>query len=216
MIIVSRAELNKRYGFNKGTWDRNKVRLLDHLNDYMVIEEVKTEKGRYEYHISEDKLPEYIPPLPRKNNKEDKMQDYKDFTIASLGIDYQPNSQAKISRDAICMFGEDKYGHTNVRAVCNRYVGPTMKKYGEHTDTMVWVYYDTYEPIEGVALDRWFEILREEHISEKEMADAFVKEQQGEDITKERNYYKRALEKFKKEYYSIPIKVYHWRLKNND
>ena len=55
--------------------------------------------------------------------------------------------------------------------------------------------------------------MSEEHISEQEAASAFYKEQQGEDISKEKGYFKNARTRFKKEFGSTPILVESWRVK---
>lgn len=155
-------------------------------------------------------------PLPRKlstTNREEKIKDYDTFTIASLGTEFKPNSKSKVAREAIEAFGEEKYGHTNVRAVTERFVKPAFEKYGESDDIHKWVWYSTYEELDSVTLERWRQIMNEEHISEQEAANAFYKEQQGEDISKEKGYFKNARTRFKEEYGSTPILVESWRVK---
>ena len=44
---------------------------------------------------------------------EEKMKDYTNFTIASLGPKFKPNSKSKVAREAIEEFGYEKYGHTS-------------------------------------------------------------------------------------------------------
>lgn len=155
-------------------------------------------------------------PLPRKvskTNHEEKVKDYDTFTIASLGTEFKPNSKSKVAREAIEAFGEEKYGHTNVRAVTERFVKPAFEKYGESDGIHKWVWYSTYEELDSDTLARWRQIMSEEHISEQEAASAFYKEQQGEDISKEKGYFKNARTRFKQEYGSTPILVESWRVK---
>lgn len=153
--------------------------------------------------------------LPRKgaNMMQQKKEDYKNFAIASLGTEYKPNSKAKTSREAISTFGYEKYGHTNVQAVSKRYVGPVFDEYGESNGVRRWVWYESYEPLDAQTLERWRAIMAEEHISEQEAANAFYRQEQGEDISKEKGYFTNARERFKAEYGSCPILVADWRLK---
>ena len=155
-------------------------------------------------------------PLPRKisiTNYEEKVKDYDTFTIASLGTEFKPNSKSKVAREAISAFGEEKYGHTSVEAVTKRFVKPAFEKYGESDGIHKWVWYSTYEELDPNTLARWRQIMSEEHISEQEAANAFYKEQQGEDISKEKGYFKNARTRFKEEFGSTPILVESWRVK---
>lgn len=155
-------------------------------------------------------------PLPRKlsiTNYEDKVKDYDTFTIASLGTEFKPNSKSKVAREAIEAFGEEKYGHTSVEAVTKRFVKPAFEKYGESDGIHKWVWYSTYKELDSDTLARWRQIMGEEHISEQEAANAFYKEQQGEDISKEKGFFKNARARFKEEYGSTPILIESWRVK---
>lgn len=156
-------------------------------------------------------------PLPRKvNSKEStqkKQESYSNFTIASLGVEYAPNSKSRVAREAMHNFGYEKFGHTSVPAIVERYVGPAMEKYGEHNNKYQWVCFLDYSPLTEDMLKAWSEILREEHISEEEAANAFYRQEDGEDITKEKNAYKKAQKRFKECYGTIPVKVPGWRLK---
>ena len=64
-------------------------------------------------------------------------------------------------------------------------------------------------------LIHWKQILKEEKISEEEAANAFYRQENGEDITKEKNSYKKAQKRFKEIYGTIPVKVAEWRIKKN-
>ena len=185
--------LKNFYVFNFYKGIPNRIEILDILGDYQ--------------------------PLPRKVSKKydeleaQKKKDYTDFTIAALGTEFKPNSKAKIARDAIYEFGHKKYQHSNVEGVARRYVKGPFDTYGETDNHNVWVYYETYEPLDPDTLKEWRDILKEEHISEQEAANAFYRQEQGEDISEEKSYYKRAMERFKKEYGCIPVLVKNWRLK---
>lgn len=54
-------------------------------------------------------MPDTIPPVPRKTNREEKEKDYEAFVIKALGTEFKYNSQAKIAREAIKDFGKKKY-----------------------------------------------------------------------------------------------------------
>lgn len=210
---VSRSELSKLYKITKYSWDSRHDDLLDHLQDYMDITEIKSMKGTYKYEVKGE-LPESIPPLPRKSQMSQKKKDYEDYTIKALGTEFKPNSKSKIAREAIADFGNKKYGHTSQRSVVERYVKEPFDKYGENDGNQYWCYYDSYEVIPSDIVAEWREILTEEHISEKEAANAFYRQQQGEDISKEKGYYRNALDRFKEKYGSTPILVGKWKIKN--
>ena len=109
----------------------------------------------------------------------EKKKDYELFTIAALGTEFKPNSKARIARTAIDEFGYNKYGHTNSEAVSKRFIKEPFDKYGETNNTSVWVWYSNYTPLPKDVLDSWREIMREEHISEAEAANAFYRQEQG-------------------------------------
>lgn len=156
-------------------------------------------------------------PLPRKVNTKElqlaKEKDYTNFTIASLGTEFKPNSKAKVAREAICSFGAEKYGHENIKYIANTFVKPAFDEYGESNGIKRWVWYETYEPLDQQTLERWRQITFEEHISESEAANAFYRQEQGEDISKEQGYFKRARQRLKEEYGQIAILVSDWRIK---
>lgn len=207
---VTRKILNEKYSIAKNQWNTRHEDLLEHLQDFMNITEIKNEKGTYTYEV-EGELPETIPSLPRKSQMSQKKKDYESYTITALGTEFKPNSKSKIAREAIADFGMEKYGHSSQRSVTERYVKEPFDKYGISDGKKYWCYYNTYEIIEDDALEDWRKILSEEHIGEKEAANAFYREQQGENITKERSYYKKALDRFKEKYGSIPILVNKWK-----
>lgn len=157
-------------------------------------------------------------PMPRKIPNQDtlnqeKKNKYTTYTIAALGTEFKPNSKAKVARDAISDFGYKEFGHVSAEAVAKRYVKKPFEEYGITNDINVWVYYSTYTPIEQETLEEWRKILKEEHISEEEAANAFYRQEQGQDVSKEKGYYKKALERFKEEHGDIPILVKEWKLK---
>ena len=209
MINISRSELNKKYNIDSHLWTRRHDDLLDYLQDFMNIKEIKSKKGRYTYEI-EGEMPESIPKLPRKCNLEQKKKDYEDFTIKALGTEFKPNSKSKIAREALSSFGNEKYGHYSQESVVKRYVKEPFDKYGVTNNHQVWVDYKTYKPLSAEVLTDWRSILKEERIDEA-AAKAFYREQQGEDISQEKSFYKCALERFKAKYNTMPILVKEWR-----
>lgn len=212
-MFITRKELNEKYPISKNQWNMRHDDLLEHLQDYMDITEIKSEKGTYKYEVNGE-LPDSIPPLPRKSLMNQKKKDYEDYTIKALGTEFKPNSKSKIAREAIADFGSKKYGHYSQESVVRRYVKEPFDKYGESDGNKYWCYYDSYEVIPADIIADWRMILAEEHISEQEAANAFYREQQGEDVSKEKNYYKNALNRFKEKYGSIPVLVSKWKLNN--
>lgn len=209
---LTKKELIEKYPstVTRSHWERRHDELLDYLQDFMDITEIKTEKGRYLYEVNGE-MPDSIPPLPRKSQLKQKKKDYEDYTIKALGTEFKPNSKSRVAREAMADFGYEKYGHSSQKAVVERYIKEPFDKYSVSDGNKYWCYYETYEVLSAEVLAEWRTILAEEHISEKEAAHAFYKEQQGEDITKERNYYKNALTRFKEKYKSIPVLVSKWR-----
>ena len=151
--------------------------------------------------------------LKSKELTEKKKKDYETFTIAALTPEYKPNSKTKIAREAMYSFGTEVYGHTNVRAVVDRYIREPFNKYGETNNKSIWVMYPSYDPMPDELVDDWRAILKEEHIGEEEASNAFYRQAEGEDISKEINYFKIARDRFKEKYHFTPILVKEWRLK---
>ena len=196
---------------SKYSWENRKEDILEWLKNFYDYE---LYEGRPMRIYIKEIYGEYKP-LPRKGleNLMQKQADYEKFAIASLGTEFKPNSKAKTAREAIDAFGYDKYGHTNVRAVTNRYISPVFDEYGESNGIKRWVWFDSYEPLDEETLLRWRTIMAEEHISEQEAANAFYRQEQGEDISKEKKFFANARHRFKEEYGSVPILVSDWRLK---
>lgn len=210
-MLVTRKELIEKYSIPLSQWNQKHEELIGHLQEYMDITETKTKTGRYSYEVNGE-LPDSIPPL-KKSLMNQKKKDYEEYTIKALGTEFKPNSKSKIAREAIADFGNKKYGHTSQESVVKRYIKEPFDKYGENDGNKYWCYYDTYEVIPAEIVAEWREILAEEHISEKEAANAFYRQQQGEDVSKEKEYYKNALDRFKAKYGSIPILVNKWKIK---
>lgn len=154
-------------------------------------------------------------PLPRKlkeTNMAEKIADYELFTVAALGTEFKPNSKSKVAREAIMAFGEEKYGHTSQEAVTKRFVKPAFDKYGESDGINKWVWYSTYELLPDDVVADWRSIMAEEHITEAMAASAFYRQELGEDISQEQNYFARARRRFKEKYGGCPIPVVSWRV----
>ena len=213
-MIFSRKELSQLYNISRYSWDKKHDEVMIHLQDFMNITEIKSEKGIYKYEVKGE-LPDSIPPLPRKSELEKKKKDYELYTIKALGTEFKPNSKSKIAREAIRDFGQDKYGHKSQRSVVESYIKEPFDKYGVSDGNKYWCYYNTYEVLEPEVLEAWRKILKEEHISEREAANAFYRQQQGEDISKEKQYYQNALDRFKAEYGSMPVLVSKWKCENH-
>ena len=209
---LTRTELNKRYNISHNTWDRRHDDLLDYLQDFMDIVEVK-EKNRYYYDI-EGELPEVIPPLPRKSNKTIKIQKYRDYTKMHLSEDYEPNSKSRVSRMAIKDFGMKEFNHHSVPAVTQRYVGPVMDEFGEHTDHNYWVNYDNYTLMTKEQIDYLKKCFSENNLTDDQMETIAVKALNNQMPPKKQQLeYQMAVDQFRSKYGFIPVKVPKWRLK---
>lgn len=213
-MIVTRKELTEKYSITRSSWDRRAQEVLEHLQDFMDIVEIESEKRTHKYEIKGE-MPDSIPPFPRKSELKQKKKDYELYTMKALGTEFKPNSKSKIAREAIRDFGQDKYGHKSQEAVVKRYIKEPFDKYGVSDGNKYWCYYNTYEVLEPEVLEAWRKILKEEHISEREAANAFYRQQQGEDISKEKQYYQNALDRFKAEYGSMPVLVSKWKCENH-
>lgn len=214
-IYNFKTEFWPAVGINKGQWENRKEDLLNWLKEFY---EYELYEGRPIRIYIKEIIGEYKP-LPRKVNSreltEEKIKQYTNFAIASLGTEFKPNSKARVAREAINDFGYKEFGHISPPAVSRRYVGPAMDQYGEHNNKYQWVCFIDYSPLDEKMLRTWAEILKEEHISEQEAANAFYRQESGEDITKEKNSYKKAQKRFKEIYGTIPVRVPEWRLKKD-
>ena len=210
-IYDFKTEFWTEVGIKKNQWETRRQDLLEWLNNFYDYELLE---GRPIKILIKDIYGTYQP-LPRKNimTAAQKHEDYRTFTIAALGTEFKPNSKAKTSREAIGAFGREKYGHDNVEGVSRRYVGPVFDEYGETSGVKHWVWYSTYESLDDKVLERWRAIMSEEHISEQEAANAFYRQEQGEDVSKEKGYFKKARDRFMSEFGDMPILVSDWRLK---
>lgn len=151
-------------------------------------------------------------PLPRKGEMgssltAEKEQAYAAYIESKFTDEWVYTSKMKESREAIEAFGKKKYHHTSARAVANRYIGPAMDTKCEKSLERYWVDYPSYRPLSEEQVAAWRQILQEEHISEREAANAFYRKCKGEDISKEEGYFKAALERCKAELGLSPILV---------
>lgn len=216
-IYLLKKEFGPMLGIPNNQIDRRKEELYEWLKNFFVFEILDGVPVRI--HI-QDIIGEYQP-LPRKRydanirlEKTKKIkEEYETYTIKHLPKKYAPTSKSYIAREAIEEFGYDKYNHKNVQYVASAYIREPFDNNAETNNKSVWVYCSNYERLDEKTLARWRQILEEEHISEKEAANAFYRQEQGQDITKEKNYYKNAAERFKEEFGGVPVLVKEWRLK---
>lgn len=209
---IKRSELTKKYNLTKNTWDKRHDELLGWLNDFFSVKEIRGKNGYYYYEVP-DELPESIPKLPRKTNMQQKVEEYEQYVIDHLPKKPVPLSKAKMSREAMADFGTDKFGHTHEESVSRRYVGPAMDKHGQHSEKMVWVDLKTYEKLNEEQEQFLHMCFNSMHLSELEMANAFKRYAQKEDISKEVDNFNRAIDMFKERYTFRPICVYEWQIK---
>lgn len=202
------------------------LRISDYAQDRRTKDLIEWLKNFYVFNIYEgcprrieiiEQIGDYQP-LPRKAPKQDELQekkkkDYEWFTLRALGSEFKPNSKRKVARDAIEDFGNKKYGHTNDKYISQQFVKEPFEKYGESDHHYIWVDYRSYEPLSEEEVNNWRTILENCHIDVEDAANAFYRQEQGEDVSKEKNYYKEALKVFTEKYNMFPVLVSSWRLK---
>lgn len=209
---LTRTQLSKKYGITDYAWKSRHDELIEYLKEYMDITETKSSTNRYTYEINGD-IPESIPKIPRKSQRDEKEEDYSIYVRGHLPYDFQPYSKSFMARNAIEDFGRAKYSHSSSKYITQAFVGPAMNKYGEHDDESIWVDYRTYEPLTDEQMSSWMEILRKQRIGEKEAANAFYADAQGEDITDAKNRFQIARMIFLNQFGFIPVRVNQWRSK---
>ena len=217
-IYLFKEEFCKQLKISNYIFDRRREDLLEWLKNFYDYELLE---GKPLHIVIKEVIGEYRP-LPRKaydskareTLQQEKKKDYEEFTIKALGDEFKPNSKSKIAREAIAAFGDEKYGHYSKEGVVRRYIREPFDTYGETNNNNLWVYYSSYRPLESDVLQEWRTILTEERIDEAEAANAFYRQAQGENIDKEINYFKKALERFKTKYHDTPIRVKEWRKKD--
>lgn len=218
-------ELNKEYvfaDFCKELEISNYVQrrrlddLLEWLKEFYVYDFAKSRP----YKITIHEILGNFEPLPRnlplqKEATAKKKEDYAKFTYEALGDEYKPNSKSKIAREAIDDFGYKCYGHISKEAVTKRYIAEPFNKYGQTNDKWVWVNFYNYEPMPIEQVNRWKEILKEEHLSDEEIIRNFHARMRDEEIPPEETYYKKALDRIGDEFGIIPIYVQYWKRADN-
>lgn len=192
--------------------------LLNWLENFYDYDFMPGGKGAAHTILIKEIYGEYQP-LPRKlPNQEflskEKIKDYKEYTIAALGLDFKPNSKTKIARDAIHDFGRKKYHHTSAEAVSKRFVKKPFDEFGETNGKWRWVWYSNYEALLPEIEEEWRKILRLEQIAEDEASNAFYKLAEGEDISFELNKYQRAKNRMLEKYDDFPVRVREWKVRN--
>lgn len=216
---ISRNEINQKYNISKSTWERRHDDLLEWLNDFFPIVEIK-ENNRYYYEVP-DELPDEIPKLPRKTNKQEKVKDYDNYVEDHLPIEFAPMSKAKMSRDAIADFGYEKYGHKSQEAVCKVYVGPAMERLGEKGKLIKWVNYYTYEELTPEQEEYRHQCFSNNNITEEIVAEfGWEIIQSGiidnKKVESMRERYQNAIKQFKLKYDFTPVRTNDWRKKREN
>lgn len=212
---LTRTELSDKLNITAGQWRNRHDDLLDYLNDFMSIVEIK--EGRY-YYYEVDELPEEIPPLPRKNQTKEKIVDYEQFTKNTLTVEFQPTSQTKIAREAIKDFGKKKYNHTNSKTIGVRYVKPALNKYGVHSERRVWVNSRDYHRITEEQEEFLHSCFRSVDFDDQQRLSAFDEHLRNntEITSEERGKWNTAITSFQEKYAFTPISVFEWRVKGED
>lgn len=203
-------------GITKYQRERRKLELLLWLEEFYEYELINTKPMKI---IIKKVLGDYKP-LPRKKYDleareqltQEKKEDYEKFTIASLGTEFKPNSQSKIAREAIAEFGHEKYGHIDQKRVTRTYIKEPFYKYGESEGNHIWVWYSNYQELSPKEAEEWRDILKKHRIDAESAANAFYRQEQGEDVSEEKSFFKQAMEEIKENYGDFPVLVQKWKL----
>ena len=215
MQRISRKELTEKSHITRSVWERRHDDLLDWINDFFSIVEIK-ENNRYYYEVP-DVLPDSIPKLPRKTNSAEKIADYEQYVIDNLPQEFEPNSYVRIAREAIFDFGSEKYSHYGAETVARRYVKPAMDEYGEHSAYKVWVNPNDYVMLTKEQEEYRHECFIQNHLTDKKLQEIGSDSLEGIQPSQEdKEYYQKAMERFIDKYGFRPILVYSWRAKRND
>lgn len=215
MQKISRSQLTKKYNLTRGQWQNRHDDLLEHLGDFFFIQEIK--EGRYYYYLIPDEIPDKIPSLPHKTNKQEKIKDYGDYVKSNLSEEFEPNSKMRMARNAIFDFGKDKYNHMSAEGVARRYVGPAMEKFGEHSTHKVWVNPESYVLLTKEQEDYRHDCFVKNHLNDKRLQEIGCESLEGiEPSQEDKDYYSAAMNLFIEQYGFRPILVYNWRAKKAD
>lgn len=211
MVYNFKDEFFPAVGITIYQFRNRKDDLLKWLNNFYDYELLDGKPMRI--HIKEV-IGEYRP-LPRKVTELtlQKKEDYKNYALSTLTKEFKPNSKAKTAREAIQDFGNEKYGHISTEGINRRYITPVFNEYAECNGIYRWVWYKNYEPLTEEQIQDWRKIMAEERISEEHAANAFYRQEQGEDISKEKEYFQNAKDRLKAKYGDIAIRVADWKLK---
>ena len=198
-------------GIPKYQIERRKADLMIWLSNFFDYEYIT---GRPDCIYINAILGDYQP-MPRKvyDQALDKQKYYDDYVKNHFSLEFAPNSKMKMSRGAIADGARAKWGHASPKNIAYTYIKGPFEKYGENNNVYIWAYYSTYKPLDQAAEDRWHAILQRENIDEEQAANAFYCQEQGDDISEQKAYYKNALEAFFSEYGDLPVRVQQWRLK---
>lgn len=207
-----KEEFFKQLHISDNSYRRRREDLLEWLKNFYDYELID---GRpIMIHIKE--VYDEYEPLPKKGEMgksltAEKEKDYAAYIESKFTDEWVYTSKMKESREAIEAFGKEKYHHSSAAAVAKRYIGPAMNIKCEKSLERYWVDYPSYKPLSEEQVAAWRQILEEEHISEREAANAFYKKCRGGDTSKEEGYFKTALERCKIELGLSPILVLQYR-----
>lgn len=216
-VYLFKEEFCKILNIPQNQYNRRQSELVEWLYNFYDFEMLEGKPIRIHVKVE---IGEYRP-LPRKKydttsrnllNRE-KLEKYGEFTVSSLGAEYQPNSKTRIARKAINAFGEEEYGHTNTEAVAKRFVAPTFDRVAESDGVRKWVWYQSYEVLDEVTVIEWREILKKWKVDTKNAAELFYAAAQGEDIDEGKAAYKNAMWEMKSKHGDFPVCVKSWKLK---
>ena len=126
---LTRTQLSKKYGITDYAWKSRHDELIEYLKEYMDITETKSSTNRYTYEINGD-MPESIPKIPRKSQRDEKEEDYSVYVRGHLPYDFQPYSKSFMARNAIEDFGRAKYSHSSSKYITQAFVGTAPDDWG--------------------------------------------------------------------------------------
>ena len=167
MIIVTRKQLNEKYAISKSQWDRRHDDLLEHLQDFMGIREIKSEKVLT---LMRQKV--RCQTQFRHCCKSLKWSRRKKIMNSTLLLREVLNLnsivKAKLLEMLLQILAKRDTVTTLKRLLLEDNIKEPFGKYGESDGQRYWCDYNTYEVLSQEILDAWRSILSEERIGEQE------------------------------------------------
>lgn len=215
-IYKLKDEFLKELNIPEQQWNRRKNDLLDWLNEFYDYEIINTRPVKI---IVKEIYQEEYTPMPRTNDRAQKLIDYTEFTKSRLTSEYKPTVKKRLAEEAIREFGKEKYQHKSALNVSRNYISPALEECADCDDVFVWVWRKTLEPLPWDILQDWNQIRKERKAdfedqltgAEEEYYDADNKEM---NTFISRAAYVDAMTDFQKKYGDLALRVKSYKLKD--